>query len=93
MIRAMGSLVRLLAIGASLIVALSLLLFTIDQTSAGSENQVREIDAQTPAQTPPEAVEAPDPSPQAERVPAATASGSSGSCRVCWLCCSMGSAA
>jgi hypothetical protein len=68
MIRAMGSLVRLLAIAASLVVALSLLLFTIDQTSAGSENQVREIDAQSPAQTPPEAVEAPDPNPQAERV-------------------------
>ena len=68
MIRAMGSLVRLAAILASAIVALSLLLFALDQTSAGSENQVREIDAQTPAPTPPEAVEAPDPSPQAERV-------------------------
>jgi hypothetical protein len=64
----MGSLVRLAAIAASAIVALSLLLFTLDQTTAGSENQVREIDAQTPAQTPPEAVEAPDPSPAAERV-------------------------
>jgi hypothetical protein len=68
MIRAMGSLVRLVAIVASVIVALSLLLFTLDQTSAGSENQVREIDAQTPAQTPPEAVEAPDPNPAAARV-------------------------
>jgi hypothetical protein len=63
----MGSLVRLLAIVASAIVALSLVLFAIDQSSEGSANQVRAIDDQTRVQTP-EAVEAPDPTPAAERV-------------------------
>jgi hypothetical protein len=63
----MGSLVRLLALVATAVVALSLLLFTLDQSSTGSQNQVRAIDDQSQLQTP-EAVEAPDPSPQAERV-------------------------
>jgi hypothetical protein len=63
----MGSLVRLLAIIASLIVALSFALFAIDQSSESSANQVRAIDVETRVQTP-EAIEAPDPTPGAERV-------------------------
>ena len=42
----MGSLVRLLAIAASAVIALSLLLFAIDQSSEGRDTQVRAIEGQ-----------------------------------------------
>lgn len=64
----MGSLVRVLAIAASAVIALSLTLFAIDQSSEGSETQVRAINGPDAAAVRSrEAIDAPDPGPAAER--------------------------
>lgn len=63
----MGSLVRLCAVVTAGIVALSLVLFVIDQSSASSENQVRAVQNQAALQEPSD-INRPNPKPAAERV-------------------------
>ena len=58
----------MLAIAASAVIALSLTLFAIDQSSEGSETQVRAINGPDAAAVRSrEAIDAPDPGPAAER--------------------------
>ena len=65
----MGPLVRLLAIGASAVIALSLILFVLDQSSAGRDTQVRSLDAQDGgAAVSRDGIDAPDPGPAQERL-------------------------
>ncbi len=63
----MGSLVRLCAVVTAGIVALSLVLFVIDQSSASSDNQVRAVQNQAALQEPSD-INRPNPTPAAERV-------------------------
>lgn len=67
MVDNVGSLIRLCAIVASGIVALSLLLFVIEQSTASTANQVRMVDGQS-ALAQPSDINRPDPGPVAERV-------------------------
>jgi hypothetical protein len=65
----MGSLVRLLAIAASALIALSLLMFALDQSEEGTDTQLRSLKGQTAgAVRSPDEVNAPNPGPAAERV-------------------------
>lgn len=63
----MGPLVRLCAIVASAVVSLSLVLFVIDQSSMGTENQVNSIDGRLPVREPAE-INRPNPGSAAEAV-------------------------
>jgi hypothetical protein len=63
----MGSLVRLCAIVASTLVALSLVLFAIDQSSASTDNQVRTVAGETQVHTESD-IDRPGPDPAAERI-------------------------
>lgn len=64
----MASLVRILAIAASAVIALSFLFFAIDQSSEGSETQVRALDGpDAPAVEKRDAIDAPNPGPAVER--------------------------
>lgn len=64
----MGSLVRLLAIAAIAVIGLSLLLFAVDQSSEGSETQVRAIDGpDAGAVRSRDAIDAPNPGASLER--------------------------
>jgi hypothetical protein len=63
----MGSLVRLCAVTASTLVALSLVLFAIDQSSNSSDNQVRMAVGQAQVQSQSD-IDRPNPDPAAERI-------------------------
>jgi hypothetical protein len=64
----MGSLVRLLALAASAVIALSLIMFAVDQSNSGTEAQLRSLEGQpqTTVRSQDE-VDAPNPGPAAER--------------------------
>lgn len=62
----MSSLVRICAVVAAAIVALSLILFALDESSAGSENQVRSVEGSARVQSKTD-IERPNPVPAAER--------------------------
>ena len=65
----MGSLVRLLAIGASAVIVLSLIFFAIDQSSAGRDTQVRSLEgADDGAVVSRDGIDAPNPGPAQERL-------------------------
>lgn len=65
----MGSFVRLLAIVASAVIGLSLIMFAIDQSGEGTETQLRSLDGkETSSVHSEDAVSAPNPGPGAERV-------------------------
>ncbi len=65
----MGSLIRLLAIAASVVIGLSLVLFAIDQSTEGRDTQVRTVkdDGSAPVRSR-AALDAPNPGPAVERV-------------------------
>ena len=64
----MGSLVRLCAVVASAIVALSFVFFVVDQATTGSQDQVRAVDGQTGPRAAPADVQRPAPDRAAERI-------------------------
>ena len=64
----MGSLVRLLAIGASAVIAVSLVMFAIDQSSAGRDTQVRSLEGQDGPVPSRDSLDVPDPASAQERV-------------------------
>ena len=63
----MGSLIRICAVTAASLVALSFAMFAADQLSEGSENQVRSVKGDTARARSEAAVSLPDPGPAAER--------------------------
>ena len=71
----MGSLIRICALTAASVVALSFAMFAADQLSEGSENQVRSVQGDSARTRSEAAVHLPDPGPAAERRRAAAHSG------------------
>jgi len=65
-IEGMAPLVRICAVVAAAIVALSLVLFALDESSTGSENQVRSVEGTAKVQSDAD-VQQPNPAPAAER--------------------------
>ncbi len=65
----MRSLVRLLAVATIVVIGLSLALFAIDQSTEGRDTQVREVvDSEGAPVRSREAIDAPNPGPDVERV-------------------------
>jgi len=64
----MGSVLRLAAVVAASLVALSFLFFAVDQTRAGSAAQVNTVDASKQKVSSDAAIDVPSPEPSVERV-------------------------
>ncbi len=64
----MGSLVRICALAATALVALSFAFFAIDQLSEGSENQVRDLRDDNSRAVSQAAIDQPAPAPAVERI-------------------------
>ena len=64
----MASLVRLLAIAASAVIALSLIMFAIDQSSEGRDAQLRSLQGQSGPAPSLHDVDVANPAPEAERI-------------------------
>jgi len=71
----MGSLIRICAVTAASLVALSFAMFAADQLGEGSENQVRSVRGDSARARSEASVNLPDPGPAAERRRAASHSG------------------
>jgi len=64
----MASLVRILAVTAAAIVALSFVFFAVDQLTEGSENQVRSVRGDDGRARSDALIDSPDPAPRIERL-------------------------
>ena len=64
----MGSLIRICAVTAAALVALSFLFFAVDQLTEGSENQVRALSSDNQRAPSQAAINKPSPEPATERI-------------------------